>query len=152
MIGLNHRFLRYQVEPFEFPELLNINYLEIRNERHFIEFFLRNQWVQRMVGVQCNESNGYFPDLKAHIYGDSTTKINVEMEYWAQNYKAHKHPYGGCDLIISFLRLQDTRFIAGVPVWSFYKGKRNGEIFEFCLFDDMNYDFGSHHLKDDYDI
>lgn len=83
-------------------------------------------------------SNGWFPDVVGEIYDAEGGQIRVEVEYWAENYKSHGHPFGACDLIISFLRTPGTSMVRGVPVWSFYTGKKTSRYFKFCLWDDIN--------------
>lgn len=137
MLGDNPKYESYKVPEFDFPLRISQKDVEFKNERHFIEFLLRNEWVQRRLGIKMDISNGLFPDIKGEIFDGSGTPIRVEVEYWAENYKAHNHPFGGCNLILSFFRQPNTRVVRGVPVWSFYVGKKSSSIMRFCLNDDI---------------
>lgn len=130
-----------KVKPFEFPKKLDRWKNPIIDERCFIEFLLRNDWVQRKIGIKMKSSNGLFPDVKGEIYDEEGGPIRVEIEYWAENYKKHRHPFGGCDLIISFFRKPNTRVVGGCPVWSFYTGGLNSRDMKYCLLDDINFNF-----------
>lgn len=144
MIGKDPRFSPLKVKPFNLPRQIDKWDLELQNERHFIEFLLRNEWVQRMTGIKMSGSNGLFPDVKGELFDEFKTKIDVEVEYWAENYKEHGHRFGGCHLILSLFRKPTTRIIRGVPVWSFYTGQKSSRFFKYCLKDDINYNFDSH--------
>lgn len=126
MIGKNKKYEWVVSKEFEFKEFLDFDKVQIVNERQFIEFLLRNEWVQRKIGIEMKESDGLFPDIQGIIFDEERTPIDVEVEYHAQNYKLHRHPYGKCDLILSFKRKPDERIVSGVPVWSFYKEKHDG--------------------------
>lgn len=141
MIGKDSKYSWLKVQAFEFPKRIDKWELEIKDERHFIEFLLRNLWVQKRIGIKFDKSNGLFPDVKGEIFDGSGDKINVEVEYWAENYKSHGHKFGGCDLILSFFRKPQTRIVRGVPVWSFYVGEETSRNFKFSLLDDINFDF-----------
>lgn len=141
MFGISQKYSRFKVKPFAFPKKLDIWKSEIRNERDFIEFLLRNEWIQHQIGIRMKSSNGLFPDIKGHIFSGNQEPINVEVEYWAENYKQHEHPFAGCDLILSFLRLPKTKVVKGCPVWSFYSGAQKSRVFSYCLRDDIGYDF-----------
>jgi hypothetical protein len=54
-------------------------------------------------------------------------------------------------LVVSFFRTPESRFVKGVPIWSFYNGYKDDFIFENCLYDDMHYDFANHHKLEMYD-
>lgn len=148
MYGTNKLFNRFKMPYFELPDQIHINDIEFRCERDFIEFYLRNDWIQRMLGIKCRTSNGLFPDLKAEIYDHTRQKIRVEAELWAENYTMHDHEFAGCDLILSFFRQPNTKMVRGCPVWSFYKGSKNANTFDLCLFEDINYNFSTHHIED----
>lgn len=126
-----------------FPERIKANQLGINSEREFIEFLLRNDWVQRRLGVKMFGSNGMFPDIIGEIYDEEGGKIRVEVEHYAEHYIAHGHAFKGCDLVISLIRCQETRFAKGVPVWSFYY--KDYDELVFCLDDDILYDFDAIH-------
>lgn len=143
MIGTAKRFTRFKTDEFKLPVTLNLKDCEIRNERHFIEFLLRNDWIQRQLGIKMGDSNGFFPDIKGEIYGGTGDKISVEVEYSAENYSLHGHAFKGCDLILSFLRRPNVRFIKGIPVWSFYECYGNDKFVSLCLYDDVKFDFSS---------
>lgn len=143
MIGKDFKFKRFETEPFTLPNGVYLPDCELRNERHFIEFLLRNDWIQRQLGVKMDSSDGFFPDIKGEIYDYSGDKIRVEVEYRAENYVKHGHLFRGCDLIISFIRGHNIRFIKGIPVWSFYEGGYSDKYVTLCLNDDMDFDFNS---------
>jgi len=124
MIGISHTYDNCKVDYFEFPlELLNSTAsLLFSNEREFIEFLLRNDWIQRKLGFKLpTTSNGRFPDITAHTYDQYKTKIEVEVEYKAEHFIIHKHNTVYCDLILSFIRSNKNTNISGIPIWSFYK-------------------------------
>jgi hypothetical protein len=149
MYGIGQRYAGYAVEPFKLPETLDLKDCQIRNETHFMEFLIRNDWIQRLVGIKMSPSNGFFPDLCAEIYDESGEKIRVEAEYRAENYAAHGHSYRGCDLILSFIRKPEVRFIKGIPVWSFYEQINQTYPCELSLYDDIAYDFYNHDKKEE---
>lgn len=149
MIGKNPKFNRFECDPFELPKQLLLSDCRLKNERDFIEFLVRNEWIQRRIGLRMPRvTNGFFPDLKCVILPDSEhpkeEPISVEVEFWAENYSSHGHPFKGCDLIISFFRTPDTVFVKGVPVWSFYECYRNDKWGIFTLDSDIRYDFKNH--------
>jgi hypothetical protein len=80
MFGKSPVFANLQVAPFVFPDTIYIEDLELRTERQLVEFLLRNDWVQRLVGIKMDNSNGLFPDIKGEIYDGSGDKIYVEAE------------------------------------------------------------------------
>lgn len=147
--GKNPKYGNYEVPFFEFPETILFKDCQIKNERHFIEFLLINEWVQHQVGVKMGSSNGFFPDIKGHIFNDPDTSIRVEVEYRAENYILHGHSFRGCDMILSFVRNPDTRIIKGIPVISFYEARKNDRCGILCLLDDMQYDFDNHVDEDE---
>ena len=127
-----------KTEIFDFPQELNESEKDILNERMFMEFILKNDWVQRMIGIKFKIKPGFFPDLIGEIYDDKGGAITVEIEYQAENYNRHHHLWGGCDLILSFIRNKDTNCVRGVPVWSFYKkGNKGSNKLFYCLDDDI---------------
>lgn len=142
--GTSPKYGNYAVPYFEFPEQISFLECEIKNERHFIEFLLRNEWVQHQVGIKMFDSNGFFPDIKGHIFNDPTTPIKVEVEYRAENYIAHGHSFRGCDMILSFVRNPEIRIIKGIPVVSFYSAYKSDKFGELCLWDDVVYDYDNH--------
>lgn len=144
MIGYGEKYRYVECEPFKLPHQVLIAECQIRNERHFIEFLLRNDWIQRRVGIRMPSSNGFFPDIKGEIYDGTGDPIKVEVEFWAENYKLHGHEFKGCDLILSFFRSPETRFVKGVPVWSFYECYKNDKWGLFCLDSDIRYNFDEH--------
>lgn len=144
MYGTNPKFTRFKCDSFDIPSGLYLSECEIRNERHFLEFLLRNDWIQRQLGIKMDGSNGFFPDIKGEIYDGTGDKINVEVEYRAENYITHGHLFRGCDLILSFIRNPNTHIIKGIPVWSFYKAEPNERYIEECLWEDMNFDFDAY--------
>lgn len=109
-----------------------------------MEFLLRNDWIQRLLGIKMKESDGFFPDIFGEIYDDSNKKIDVELEYRAEHYAKHGHAFGGCHLILSFIKYPEVRFVKGVPVWSFYEGHRNDQYLDLCLFENINFDFSNY--------
>lgn len=141
MLGEGKKFVSLETERFELPDSVYTPDLQFKNERHFIEFLIRNDWIQRQVGIKMFPSTGFFPDIHGEIYDYSGDKIKVEIEFRAENYILHGHPFGGCDLILSFVRNLNTRIIRGVPVWSFYKGDLKDKFWDLCLPDDINTDF-----------
>jgi hypothetical protein len=149
MIGKNDKYLGFECDPFELPRQLEVAACQLKNERHFIEFLVRNDWIQRRMGLRMPKvTNGFFPDLKSLIRATKDdpkeVPINVEVEFWAENYRMHGHAFRGCDLILSFFRTPDTRFVKGVPVWSFYECYRNDKWGMLCLDRDIRYDFSEH--------
>lgn len=144
MFGKGLKFKHFESDPFELPAQILFSECQIRNERHFIEFLLRNDWMQRRLGIKMNGSNGFFPDIKGEIYDGTGDLIKVEVEYRAENYIAHGHAFRGCDLILSFVKSPDIVFIKGIPVWSFYEAYKNDRWGLFCLNSDMRYDFSNH--------
>lgn len=147
MIGKNRKYEALKVKDFDFPKRLDKWDCQLKNERHFLEFLIRNDWVQKKIGIKIAHSNGLFPDVKGEIYDGTGDRILVEVEFWAENYKRHGHRFGGCDLILSFFRKPDTRIIRGIPVWSFYTGSTKSRMFTFCLMDDILFDFGKNNKK-----
>jgi len=145
-IGKSPFYAFLKKDRFEFPEVIKLNDIEITNERRFLEFLLRNDWIQRDLGIRMNSSNGLFPDIKGEIYDDPETKIRVEVEYYAETFGLHKHNPRGCHLILSFIRKPCTRVYKTVPVWSFYK-QINDEL-HFCLYDDIDFDFDKYNPED----
>lgn len=141
MIGNGIKYSFLQRKPFNFPEKISRIDNEIINERHFLEFLLRNDWVQRKIGIKMAESNGLFPDIKGEIYDRYGGLIRIEVEFWAENYKLHKHGYKACDLILSYFRTPEVNFVQGIPVWSFYKGYKEDDIYQFCLNEDISKNF-----------
>lgn len=121
MIGTSEKYRWLETSRLNFPHRIKAREIGIDTEREFIEFLLRNDWVQRRLGIK--------------------------MEYHAENYRHHGHAFKGCDLIISLIRSEETRFVKGVPVWSFYY--RDEDELIFCLDDDINYDFNKHGEDDD---
>jgi hypothetical protein len=63
MIGTSTRFTRFGTEPFDLPRLIDLKCCELKNERHFIEFLLRNDWIQRQLGIKMFGSDGFFHDI-----------------------------------------------------------------------------------------
>jgi hypothetical protein len=149
--GISPKYDWLKTPILEFPTTVTYGDVGIYNERHFVEFLMRNDWIQRRIGIKINSCNGLFPDLKGEIYDGSGDPIMVEAEYLAHNYQEHKHylSCNKCDLILSFIRKSHVRTITGVPIWSFYKSESNSDELTFCLYDDIAYDFGSHHLRDE---
>lgn len=142
MIGTAKRYAWLAAPRLSFPHRIKASEIGIDNEREFIEFLLRNDWLQRRLGIKMTGSNGLFPDIIGEIYDELGGKIRVEVEYHAENYQRHGHAFKGCDLIISLTRGEEVRFVKGVPVWSFYI--RDGDELVFCLDDDINYNFDTH--------
>lgn len=142
MIGTEARHKWLETSRFNFPHKIKVSEIGMHTEREFIEFLLRNDWVQRRVGIKMESSNGLFPDIVGEIYDEIGGKITVEVEYRAENYIQHGHAFKGCNLVISLIRSEETRFVKGVPVWSFYY--KDGQDLIFCLDDDINYDFDNH--------
>lgn len=143
MFGQNLQYGYLDNIDIQFPHFLNKNERLFLNEREFIEFLLRNDYIQRKIGIKMDgSSNGLFPDIKGEIYDGSGIKIRVEVEYKAINYVIHKHPYRGCDLILSFIRQVGQRFLKGCPIWSFYVDRGESDRYlEYTLNDDINHDF-----------
>lgn len=149
MFGTNPQYRHFEISEFNFPQYIYLKDIEFKNERHFIEFLLRNEWIQRRIGIRMQTSNGLFPDVKGEVFDGTGLPIKVEVEYWAENYKSHGHPFGGCDLILSLFRQPNTKIVRGVPVWSFYVGKKSNTKMKYCLTedifgDDNEYDSVSH--------
>lgn len=141
MYGIGEKYQHLEFEPFEFPETINLNEARwFKNEREFLEFLIRNQWIQRRVGFSIPQSNGLFPDVHGIIFDKDQTKIRVEVEYRAENYGRHGHPFGKADLILSFIRGTKKKIIRGCPVWSFYT-QVGGKQLQYCLDKDINFDF-----------
>lgn len=138
-----------ECDPFPLPKQILIADSQIRNERHFIEFLLRNDWIQRRLGIFMPSTNGFFPDIKGEIYDGSGDKIRVEVEYRAENYAHHGHAYAGCDLILSFIKSPEVVFVKGVPVWSFYEGYKNDRWGILCLDSDIKRDFSEYKDPDE---
>lgn len=150
MYGTSKKFAHLEISRFAFPEILNLEECGLKKECDFIEFLIRNDWVQKILGIKMSPSNGLFPDIKGEIYDGSGDKIKVEVEYSAHNYILHRHPFGGCDLIISFLRKREVRFIKGIPVWSFYMLPNTGKLCPLCLYSDINTDFDDIQYEEEY--
>lgn len=144
MFGTSEKYKSLQVPEFEFPTRIDIRDVELKSETHFIEFLLRNEWIQRKLGIRMRYSNGLFPDVTGDVFDGTGLPIKVEVEYWAENYKIHGHPFGGCHLIISLFRKPKTRVIKGVPVWSFYVWDKVSRNMRFCLYEDVSYNFIAH--------
>lgn len=142
MIGTAKRYAWLAAPRLSFPHRIKASEIGIDTEREFIEFLIRNDWVQRRLGIKMTGSNGLFPDIFGEIYDNEGGTIAVEIEYHAESYRIHGHSFKGCDLIISLTRGEEVRFVKGVPVWSFYY--RDGDELVFCLDDDINYDFSKH--------
>lgn len=140
MIGNKKKYEYMEYEPFVFPDELTFDCFGLpKNEREFLEFLIRNDWVQRMVGIKMFPTNGFFPDIKGFIYDGTDFPIMVEVEYKAENYSRHFHPFGGANLILSYIRYSKSRIIRGCPVWSFYKIENKKLI--YCLDEDINFNF-----------
>lgn len=154
MIGKGEKFRHFECDPFDLPKQIEVANCEFRNERHFIEFLVRNDWIQRKLGLRMPRvTNGFFPDLRSFVLADrchpEEIPISVEVELWAENYRMHGHEYRGCDLILSFFRSPETRFVKGVPVWSFYECFRNDKWGLLSLYGDIKYDFSEHIDEDE---
>ncbi len=52
-------------------------------------------------------------------------------------------------MILSFLRKEKTRFLKGIPVWSFYIEFLNDKFCDLTLWDDINTDFDQLSLMTD---
>ncbi len=144
MIGKGDEYDYLNNLKIDFPHNMSIFSQKIfKSERHFLEFLIRNDWIQRRIGIKASlVVNGLFPDIKGEIYDGIGGKIRVEVEYKAENYSNHKHPWGGCDLILSFIRNSGTRIIRGCPVWSFYYKKKDTLV--YCLEDDIGFNFNEY--------
>lgn len=149
MFGKGVKYSVFECERFDLPNRVLLSECQITNERHFIEFLIRNDWVQRMVGIKMPTTNGLFPDIKGEIYDGSGDRIQVEVEYRAENYVSHGHSYRGCDLILSFLKSPEVRMIKGIPVWSFYEAYKSDKWGVLTLFSDIKYDFADHFDEDE---
>lgn len=141
MYGIGEHYTYLELEPFEFPQKISLSDDRwFKNEREFLEFLIRNEWMQRRLGFSIPPSNGLFPDVRGTIFDKDQIKIRVEVEYRAENYGLHGHPFGKADLVLSFIRRPHKKIIRGCPIWSFYVQTGNGKL-EYCLDRDINFDF-----------
>jgi hypothetical protein len=117
-----------------FPENAVLDDLIIKSEREFHLMICCSHHIQRSLGWQgIVNSQVFYPDVTADLgNGDH---LRVELEFDASNFWRHRHGFGGCDLIVTFLRRPGETMIAGVPVWSFYE--RKNSIAEWTLFTDI---------------
>lgn len=126
---------------FIFNDSLCVFDKHFKNETEFIEFLIRNDWIQEKIGITMPPTSGYYPD----IYGTNRktkSEVLVEVEYWAHRYRSkHSQDYRKSDFIVSYFRLPNNRFICNVPVISFYKGREKDMFLQYCLDEDLSTNF-----------
>lgn len=94
----------------------------LKNEREFAEWFKINWFI---FGIdEIIKINPYFPDVIARI---EDKIITIELEYFASNFKPHKHDANACDIVISYARCKgEENTIRGVPIISLFVQDHNG--------------------------
>ena len=111
------------------------------DEREFEVFLMRQgYWFWRQLGVKTPKRNplGHSPDLITRINqrGDSSPRFGIEVEYWASNFRTHKHDTYNTHLVIACTAQLVQPSVRGVPVLAFYR-KCPGGHFHYSLEDDI---------------
>ena len=98
---------------------VNFGDLRLWREKEFEKWF-KNNYV--LFGLKSLvKINRLFPDVIAEAYDG--TKLNIELELCAPNFKAHNHNPALCDLIVSYVKPYRVEHIQGVPIISIFNSK-----------------------------
>jgi len=94
--------------------------LRLRNEEEFADWFAGHHLL---FGIsEIIRLDTAFPDVIATLFSGKT--ISIELEYWAGNFKNHKHNPLECDLIIAYAKSPFRKEVCGVPVIALFEGPK----------------------------
>lgn len=101
----------------------NFNDLSFANEEDFHHWFNDNF---SLFGLKkLIKTDRFFPDVIAETHDG--IMLRIELELVSNNFIAHGHKPGDCDLIICFVNSRRTPKIKGVPVLSIFYTNNLGE-------------------------
>lgn len=96
----------------------------LKNEEEFAEWFTVGY---PLFGIrQLLKIDRFFPDVHAEMNDGSF--LNIELEYYSNHFRTHKHNPAFCNLVISYLKPHNQTMVCGLPVISIFevKGYRGG--------------------------
>lgn len=121
------------------PAAIDRWFFPIKDLPQFKEFLLKNEWIQRMIGIKfCGSKNGQF--LMSEIFDGSGDRIKVAVLFDAKDFSKYYDTFGQFHLILSLYRLPKNTTLYGTKVWSFYVGSNLSRIYRLCIMDDMGLD------------
>ena len=80
----------------------------------------------------------FFPDVIARNNLGET--LRIELEFYANDFVAHKHDANSCDLIISYAESIDRQVVRGLPVIALYTASSKRSYIDHCTL--LETDFG----------
>lgn len=103
------------------------DWMVLFSEKEFHDWFNRNFML---FGIQkLLKNDPMFPDIVAEF--NDGTRLNIELEYFAEDFKKHSHEPSHCDLIIAYAKRPIQSYIMGIPVVAIFDAKvskRTGKV------------------------